>query len=230
MRWWTKGDVDAQRPLMAYAEPVAVRLWRNVDRRGANECWPWLRKPSRTGYGYIADKGKSRLVHRVAYELEVGPIPDGLGLDHLCHTNDESCLGGPTCPHRKCCNPAHLEPVTNLENAQRGRAGDAVRRRVALITHCPQGHEYTEENTYTYASGGRMCRTCNRDRSRRIAERDGHKVTPFGRRPPLLSKEQVRELRAAYQSGTSLDDLADQYEVSRSTAWSAAKGRNAYST
>lgn len=48
------------------------------------------------------------------------PIPDDLQIDHLCHTDDPGCLGGNDCPHRRCVNPAHLEPVTPQGNSLRG--------------------------------------------------------------------------------------------------------------
>jgi len=68
---------------------------------------------------------ETRLAHRIAYQLVVGPIPDGLVLDHLCHTRDPDCADNANCPHRRCVNPAHLEPVTRRENIARGRGGDS---------------------------------------------------------------------------------------------------------
>lgn len=75
-------------------------------------CWLWPGSKSHDGYGKIRRDGRTQLVHRVAYELHVGPVPDGLALDHTCHT-------------RACFNPAHLEPVTPTQNSQ-NRAGLAV--------------------------------------------------------------------------------------------------------
>ena len=80
------------------------------------------------------------LAHRVAYELQVGPIPVGLQLDHLCRV-------------RSCVNPAHLEPVTSAENTRRGLR--------AMKTHCPQGHPYAGENLLIRPTGQRRCRTCH---------------------------------------------------------------------
>jgi hypothetical protein len=84
--------------------------------------------------------GTTKLLHRAVYAALVGPIPQGLHLDHLCRV-------------RNCVNPAHLEPVTNRENGARGIKG-------ALTTHCPAGHAYVEPNIY-YWHGNRRCRACN---------------------------------------------------------------------
>lgn len=83
------------------------------------ECWRWTGVVTPRGYGMFRD-GKMRSAHRWAYESFIGPIPNGLQLDHLCHTDDHSCLGGDECPHRRCVNPAHLEPVTARGNSLRG--------------------------------------------------------------------------------------------------------------
>jgi len=75
-----------------------------VDEAG---CWVWQNATNGKGYGQVGFMGRVRSVHRVAYELLVGPIPDGLCIDHLCRV-------------RACCNPYHLEPVTTLVNNRRG--------------------------------------------------------------------------------------------------------------
>ena len=89
-------------------------------------------------------------VHRVAYEAAVGPIPEGLQLDHLCRNT-------------LCTNPAHLEPVTCRENLLRGNTLQAAN---AAKTHCPYGHPYAGENLRVrrLKSGGlgRSCRECAR--------------------------------------------------------------------
>lgn len=84
----------------------AERFWQRVDRSG--DCWLWTGSPDANGYGrFVRDGGAIEYVHRVAYQLLVGPIPDGLTVDHLCFT-------------RMCVRPEHLESVTNEENARRG--------------------------------------------------------------------------------------------------------------
>lgn len=133
------------------------RFWSKVDKRGSAECWPWLGFRVR-GYGTygFSERNRSKLLraHRVSYELLVGPIPDGLDLDHLCR-------------NRACVNPAHLEPVTRRENVLRGIGLTAQN---AKKTHCPQGHPYDETNTY-WDSKGRRCRVCAKEHQKRFKEK-----------------------------------------------------------
>jgi hypothetical protein len=126
------------------------RFWAKVERRAADECWPWRGAGNGHGYGHVLRERRTVPAHRVAYELVVGPIPTGLTLDHLCR-------------NRLCVNPAHLEPVTHRVNTLRG-CGPAARR--ATVTHCPYGHAYTPENTYVSRRNQRECRTCRTQRSR----------------------------------------------------------------
>jgi hypothetical protein len=112
-------------------------------------CWLWQGALGAGGYGVARWHGKRNGAPRVASELFVGRIPEGLEIDHLCRV-------------RHCVNPAHMEPVTHAEN---------MRRRVPPVrTHCKWGHLYVEENIWWYR-GGRVCRTCGRDRQRRFFER-----------------------------------------------------------
>lgn len=105
-------------------DPRERKFWAQVDKSGGPDaCWPWTGWLQDGGYGQFGTKGE-RLAHRVAYGYLVGPPPPGRDLDHLCHTNDPDCPGG-ECAHRRCCNPAHLEPTTRRENIARGRGGDS---------------------------------------------------------------------------------------------------------
>jgi hypothetical protein len=100
---------------------IVERFWEKVDRRSDDECWPWMAALGGDGYGLLGrGGGKSVLAHRFSYEFLVGAVPEGLQLDHLCHTADSSCAGGRSCTHRRCVNPAHLEPVTSAVNKARG--------------------------------------------------------------------------------------------------------------
>lgn len=117
-------------------------FWARVEPTGF--CWNWTGPPMRTGYGQLQRKGRHHYAHRMAYELLVGPIPDGLHIDHLCR-------------NRLCVNPDHLEPVESGENTRRGYAPGIVAARLGL---CYRGHELSGSNVYHRPSGGRCCRRC----------------------------------------------------------------------
>ena len=127
--------------------PTRLEIFMAGVRRSSDGCWRWQRKIGRNGYGVFGLR--SQLAHRVSYEMFIGPIPDGLQIDHLCRV-------------RSCVNPAHLEAVTVGENCRRRDAALAIG---SHKTQCPHGHEYTEENTRR-AGGRRFCRTCARDRAK----------------------------------------------------------------
>ena len=126
--------------------PIAERLWSRVEIRGENDCWEWSGSTSDGGYGVIGSGGRGGATlraHRVAYELAVAPIPEGFHIDHLCR-------------NRRCCNPRHLEPVTQAENN---------RRAFADHTHCPRGHALPPK-----AAPGvrrRQCVTCKSEYDRK---------------------------------------------------------------
>lgn len=124
-------------------------------------CWPWESAES-DGYSLVRWAGKNQLAHRVLYELLVGPIPAGAQLDHTCHSDDETCDGGP-CRHRRCVNPGHLEPVTQTENMQRVLRNRPESKR----THCPCGHALSGPNLYVDPRGYRGCRACRQAASDR---------------------------------------------------------------
>jgi hypothetical protein len=118
-------------------------------------CWEWQASKIQNGYGEFWNGDVKMLAHRWAYERWVGPVPDGLELDHLCR-------------NRACVNPSHLEPVPHSVNSKRGLAGKHRRDEAKVITHCPQGHLYDAENTWLRPNrhGGmsRNCRACQRQR------------------------------------------------------------------
>jgi hypothetical protein len=117
----------------------------------ANKCWEWA-GATICGYGVANDPGGRFRVHRRAYELLVGPIPDGLHLDHLCR-------------NRLCLNPSHLEVVTPGENN---------RRNAVLRTHCPEGHPLVPETMRSrVATGWRYCPICRNARKRAYKLRTG---------------------------------------------------------
>ena len=137
-------------------QPTEIRFWAKVAITPS--CWLWTAHVSSNGYGQFRSDGKQALAHRWAYESEVGPIPEGLELDHLCRV-------------RHCVHPDHLEPVVHAENVRRGTAGDVRAAWHRAKTHCPQGHPYSGDNLYVSPEGFRKCRTCVREAQRRYQQR-----------------------------------------------------------
>lgn len=132
--------------------PVMDRLLAKVQTDESG-CWIFTGAKTKAGYGTIAAGPRQPRVytHRVMYEHHKGTIPEGLTIDHLCRV-------------RACCNPEHLEAVTQAEN---------TRRAAAVLTHCVNNHEFTEENTRITRRGARSCRTCHREQERNRRHRDG---------------------------------------------------------
>lgn len=150
-------------------------FWTKVDR-SPNGCWIWLGAHT-DGYGMWWSRELNRcvLAHRVAYELLVGPIPDGLQLDHLCRVRD-------------CVNPEHLEVVTSRENTLRSPIAPAAVN--ARKTHCPRGHEYTPENIiWKRNPTGRGCRECDKARKRKERRTAKHAAVTA---PALTSSREER--------------------------------------
>lgn len=133
------------------------RFLKKVDQDAPDGCWRWTAGNNRRGgggYGVFyeiatRDDAKQVLAHRFSYEAFVGPIPQGMDIDHLCR-------------NIQCVNPKHLEVVTHRENIRRGRspAADNARK-----THCPNGHPFDEEHTYRHGER-RQCRPCRNAYSR----------------------------------------------------------------
>lgn len=168
------------------------RFWASVDRSGgAASCWTWLGKVSPAGYGRGGRFVGERVPHRAAYRLLVGPIPDGLTIDHLCRNT-------------RCVNPAHLEPVTLAEN---------IRRAAATKTHCPSGHPYDDANTYRTRSNHRACRTCHRMGEARRKRRLG--ARPARRRPPEL----IVEIHRLFAAGMSTYAIARRVGLNQGSVW-----------
>lgn len=132
--------------------PTLERLTRASEER-EDGCVVFTGYVDKQGYGRIShgEKREKQLVHRVAYELHIGPIPEGMQIDHLCFT-------------RHCVNPAHLEAVTPMVNNMRSSSPSRFN---AEKTHCHNGHAFTAENTYYRQDRrGRLCRACGAARAR----------------------------------------------------------------
>lgn len=89
---------------------IEERFWSKVDRREPHICWPWLARRNGKGYGQIWFDNRMEQAPRAAWQLAVGPIPEGLKVLH-------------TCDNPPCCNPAHLYVGTIADNH-----ADMVRR------------------------------------------------------------------------------------------------------
>ena len=140
---------------MARTTELRARIMAKVTVDPVSGCWIHGGTPSHT-HSYIGVEGRKVYVHRAMYELDVGPIPEGLVLDHVAARG---------CISTKCCNPAHLEPVTQRENVRRGSSLLAQRARQ---THCKHGHLLDEANIYRRPD--RPTRECRACRSRQVAE------------------------------------------------------------
>lgn len=141
---WAPPEPSLQAVYGHDASVILPRLLAKTVCMTQTRCWEWVGSRDEDGYGRQGVGSSNRLAHRLSYLIFVGPIPDGLELDHLCR-------------NRACVNPDHLEPVTHRVNCLRG---EAPRR-----THCPRGHRYTAENTRpATATQGRKCRACERER------------------------------------------------------------------
>lgn len=111
------------------------RFWSHVEKKGRNDCWEWTAMFHRQGYGMVRDvygvdgRQKMRYAHIVAYELEVGLVPEGLELRHVCD-------------NQSCCNPRHLIPGTHEDNMRDRKRGVRVRHveqaRVLLARGIPR--------------------------------------------------------------------------------------------
>jgi hypothetical protein len=135
--------------------PLAERFWTKVAKAGPDECWMWTGAKTPNGYGQInlgGRKGKRRAAHRVAYELCVGPIPDGHDLDHHCE-------------NKGCVNPAHLEPVTRQDNMLRFHG----QRTLCKYGHPLDGMTHAKQPDGT-PTQHRYCKTCGRESHRRWRE------------------------------------------------------------
>lgn len=135
-----------------------MRWWSKVIPTGG--CWEWTGNIKPNGYGYMKVGRASRYAHRLAYEHFVGPIPEAMTVDHLCF-------------NKSCVNVAHMEVVSNGENARRGKVMKKPR------THCRYGHELTPDNI-TDRHGCRTCAKCAERWDRDRLDRDWERRRLFG--------------------------------------------------
>ena len=125
-------------------KPTDKRFDEKVRLDITTGCHVWEGATTDRGYGSFYVDGRRIGAHRFSFEREHGVIPYGLTIDHLCF-------------NKRCVNPEHMEAVTNEENLARRRTK----------THCKNGHEFNEENTYIRPDNGtRQCRACNKIRNK----------------------------------------------------------------
>lgn len=186
------------KPLTPWQQTLPDVLPRHIRRaieQGSDGCWTWRNSTDPDGYGWASLNNKTWLAHRLVFTLVKGKHERGLQLDHTCHSrNLDSCPGGRACTHRRCVNPDHLEPVTGLENQQRGHTP-------AGMTECAKGHTLSDYH------GQRRCLTCLEAyrQARRTGTNRNAKLTPAD----------VYEIRAQHSAGASVNDLAAVFPVGR---------------
>lgn len=123
------------------------RFWTKVNTLTDDLCWEWTSNRDSQGYGRTIFENRQQFTHRISFYLTHNYWPN------VCRH---------TCDHPPCCNPNHLLDGTRADN----NMDRIIRKRVPTKTHCPQGHEYTEDNIYTRTDGKRECCECRRIRNR----------------------------------------------------------------
>lgn len=128
-------------------EKFAQKFWSNVEK--TEGCWLWKVSINTQGYGNITRQYKKILAHRYSYEQSNGSIPNGHEIDHICE-------------NKICVKPDHLVAVTRSDHAK--HTAQMIRNRSMDRTHCTNGHELNNENSYIYSrpkgAEGNMRRVC----------------------------------------------------------------------
>lgn len=156
---------DASSTAVQFGDPrLPTRFWNKVATPPSG-CWIWTGSKNDWGYGNLRFDGGVRYAHRVAREVLVGPIPDGLFILHACDTPS-------------CVNPDHLKVGTQGKNLQ--ECVERGRNYWASRTHCKRGHEFTAANTCQRSGGTRGCRECRRENDRTARHNASAKKTNEG--------------------------------------------------
>lgn len=145
------GYVSRERRALTLRPELIGHFWERVEKGEPDACWPWTGTMQNQRYGtlgrWVEGRKEHYLAHRLAYEINVGPLRESMVIDHLCR-------------NRRCANPGHLEQVTNTLNIIRGEWAPVLNRQKVT---CPRGHAYDYVNP---TNGHRGCRTCTRDQQR----------------------------------------------------------------
>ena len=151
---------------------TAQNFWRNV-KIADNDCWLWTRATDKDGYGVFSVDGKYIRAHRYIWQLHYGSIPEGINIHHRCK-------------NPACVNIVHMLALSPRQHKQ---------LHMSEITHCPQGHEYTQENTYIRPNGNRNCRTCANEGA------DRYRQTEHGQKYQLeySRSEKRKEVQRRYR-------------------------------
>ena len=146
---------EPQRRLIRFRSSPLVPLADRIEEGSVFDpetgCRLWCGKPTRRGYCQIRIGSTMKLVHRLAWELVNGPIPDGLVIDHKCRD-------------KRCCRVDHLRVVTQRQNVlENSNSTPAINAQKRCCPRC--GGEYTKES-----SGYRRCKPCQSVQLRLAAE------------------------------------------------------------
>jgi hypothetical protein len=126
-------------------------------------CIKWHLYIRNNGYGQANINKRHMMAHKLVWIQANGPIPKGMVVDHICHTEAVAkgeCKGGWSCEHRSCVNLEHLRLITQKENVMAGI------HNIDNRSHCNQGHPFVKENIMVRKNGKRECAECNRERAR----------------------------------------------------------------
>jgi hypothetical protein len=161
-------------PLVEYGDDrLPDRFWAQVYPEPNTGCWLWGGAVDSDGYGVATIARTRRRCHQWTWDAIMGPPPDGLVRDHY------------VCQNPPCCNPEHLEIVTQGENARRGRSYWRG------LTACRRGHPFTPENTRRRKDGGRDCIECDRIRGAKYRQSSKAKAAAAARQRRYAARKRT---------------------------------------